>query len=315
MLPGPLMLGIAGTALLGEEVERLRHPAVGGVLLFRRNYVSPDQLRALVNEIRALRQPPLLLAVDQEGGRVQRFLDGFTALPSARSLAQDYAQSRHKALSATEDAGRIMATELLACGVDVSFAPVLDLDQGISAVIGDRSFGTRPEQVTDLALAWQRGVRAAGMVCVGKHFPGHGGVAPDSHHASAVDQRTLEDLRQRDMLPFRRLIDNQIAGIMMAHVIYPAVDAVPAGFSVRWLQILRQGLGFGGAVFTDDLEMVAAESAGGLYERTIAGLNAGCDMAIIGNAGRRVDAFLDRIPASTPESALRLLRLHAKDSG
>ncbi|MBS3785977.1 MAG: beta-N-acetylhexosaminidase, partial [Gammaproteobacteria bacterium] len=205
MLPGPLMLGIAGTTLLGEEIERLQHPAVGGVLLFRRNFENLAQLRALVAEIRALREPQLLIAVDQEGGRVQRFLTGFTSLPSARELAADYAQSPKQAQERTAAAGKTMATELLNCGIDISFAPVLDLDYGISAVIGDRSFGTTPEQVSALALAWQRGVRAAGMVCVGKHFPGHGGVAPDSHYAVAVDNRALEDLRQQDLIPFRRM--------------------------------------------------------------------------------------------------------------
>lgn len=310
MLPGPLMLGIAGPELLGEEIERLKHPAVGGVLLFSRNYEAPAQLTELVRQIHALRRPPLLIAVDQEGGRVQRFITGFSRLPSARALGQDYAQDPQKALQATQAAGQRMASELLKCGVDMSFAPVLDCDHGVSAVIGDRSFGSQPEQVSALALAWQRGVRAAGMVCVGKHFPGHGGVAPDSHHATAYDPRSLEDLRQLDMVPFRRLIDNQLAGIMMAHVIYPAVDSVPAGFSARWLSLLREELGFSGAVFSDDLEMVGAQSAGNLLQRVQAALSAGCDMVIIGNAGRAVDGFLDRIPAQPPQNALRLVRLH-----
>ncbi|WP_253939075.1 beta-N-acetylhexosaminidase [Spiribacter salilacus] len=312
MLPGPLMLGIAGTTLLGEEVERLRHPAVGGVLLFKRNYQNPQQLSDLTAEIRALRQPPLLIAVDQEGGRVQRFRTGFTELPSARALAQDYAQSAQQALAETTATAQTMAKELLGCGIDLSFAPVLDIDYGISSVIGDRSFGSTPEQVSALALAWQRGVRAAGMVCVGKHFPGHGGVAPDSHHATAVDNRSLEDLRQQDMIPFRRMIDNQLAAIMMSHVVFPNIDPVPAGFSARWLQLLRRELQFNGAVFSDDLEMEGAASAGNLMERIKAALGAGCDMAIVGNTGREIDRYLSHIPSPSPESSLRLVRLHAK---
>ncbi|MEX0448286.1 beta-N-acetylhexosaminidase [Spiribacter sp. 221] len=309
---GPLMLGVAGTQLTGEERERLAHPAVGGVLLFARNYEAPGQLLALTRSIRDIRHPPLLIAVDQEGGRVQRFRHGLTALPAAGRLGQAALEAPALAREAARAAGWVMAAELRALGVDFSFAPVLDLDRGISRVIGDRAFSDAPEWVADLALAWQRGVRAAGMVCVGKHFPGHGGTAPDSHEASAVDERALPDLVHTDLLPFRRLMDNGLAAVMMAHVVFPAVDLMPAGFAPSWVRYLRGGLGFEGAIFTDDLEMAAAEVAGGPADRLDAAIAAGCDMAVFGNAGRRADALLDRCHRSDPLSALRLARLHGR---
>ena len=315
MTLGPVMLGIAGSELLGEERERLSHPAVGGVLLFARNFVDCAQLQSLTATIRALRAPPLLIAVDQEGGRVQRFRDGLTALPAAGVIGRAYPQAPALALEAAQRAGWLMAMELRALGVDFSFAPVLDIDHGISRVIGDRAFSADPRQVAELGLAWQRGVRAAGMVCIGKHFPGHGGTAPDSHHASATDDRPLADLVHSDLLPFRRLIDNGLAGIMMAHVVYPAVAAQPAGYAPHWIHYLRHALGFGGAVFSDDLEMAAAGTAGDLPARAVAALRAGCDMAILGNAGRAADAVLDTLgaaPPPGPEHALRLARLHGR---
>ncbi len=309
---GAVMLGIEGTALLGEERERLRHPAVGGVILFARNYADPAQLSALTADIRSLRSPPLLIAVDQEGGRVQRCREGFTALPAAGQIGRAGEMAPALALEAAEQAGWLMATELRECDVDFSFAPVLDLDYGVSSVIGDRSLGRDPNVVAELALAWQRGAKAAGMISVGKHFPGHGGVAPDSHHARATDPRMLADLVHADLLPFRRLINNGLAAVMMAHVEYPQVDDKPAGFSNRWTGYLRNDLGFEGAIFSDDLEMAGAAAAGDLQARAVAAINAGCDMVIIGNAGREADQLLDRIPASDSRSALRLARLHGR---
>ena len=309
---GPLMLGVAGTRLTGEERERLAHPAVGGVLLFARNYETPAQLLALTRSISAIRNPPLLIAVDQEGGRVQRFREGLTALPAAGRLGRAALEAPALAREAARAAGWVMAAELRALGVDFSFAPVLDLDRGISRVIGDRAFSGAPEMVADLALAWQRGVRSAGMICVGKHFPGHGGTAPDSHEASAIDERALADLVHTDLLPFRRLIDNGLAAVMMAHVVFPAVDSRPAGFARTWTGYLRRTLGFEGAIFTDDLEMAAAEGAGEPAGRLDAAIAAGCDMAVFGNAGRRADMLLDRCSGPDPLSALRLARLHGR---
>jgi len=306
---GPLMLGIEGLELLGEERERLRHPAVGGVILFSRNFSTPAQLIDLTREIRALRRPPLLIAVDQEGGRVQRFHEGLTRLPAIGALGAVAAAAPQRACQQAQAAGWIMASELRALGVDFSFAPVLDLDRVISRVIGDRAFAADPVTVARLGVAWQRGVRAAGSVCVGKHFPGHGGIAPDSHERTVDDPRALADLVHADLLPFRRLIDNGLAAMMMAHVRFPAVDAQPAGFSAFWVGYLRRSLGFEGAIFTDDLEMAAASAVGDALARARRAMAAGCDMIIFGNAGRRVDPIVDALPRPDPLTALRLARV------
>ena len=309
---GPVMIGIEGLELLGEERRRLQHPAVGGVLLFARNFETPAQLLALTRSIRVLRQPPLLIAVDQEGGRVQRFRTGLTILPPMGAIGRAAAAAPALAREAAQAAGWVMAAELRALGVDFSFAPVLDLDRGVSRVIGDRAFGGDPATVAALGLAWQRGVRAAGSICIGKHFPGHGGTAPDSHQQGVVDKRALADLVHQDLLPFRRLIDNGLAGMMMAHVSFPAVDPRPAGFAPPWSAYLRRSLGFQGAIFSDDLEMAAAASEGDLAQRADTALAAGCDMALYGNAGRRIDPFLDRWATPDPLAALRLARLHGR---
>lgn len=309
---GPLMLGIEGVELLGEERERLRHPAVGGVLLFSRNFNDPDQLTELTASIKNLRHPPLLIAVDQEGGRVQRFRTGLTGLPAPGVIGQAMTTTPALAREAAQSAGWLMAAELRALGVDFSFAPVLDIDRGVSRVIGDRAFSASPGTVAELGLAWQRGVRAAGAICVGKHFPGHGGTAPDSHTHDADDRRPLADLVHEDLLPFRRLIDNGLAAVMMAHVRFPAVDPHPAGFATPWVDYLRKTLGFEGAIVTDDLEMAAAARIGEPLERVRRALAAGCDMAVFGNAGRRIDPILDRLPSPAPLSALRLARLHGR---
>jgi len=310
---GPLMLGIEGPELLGEERERLSHPAVGGVLLFARNYQDPAQMLALTTAIKALRQPSLLIAVDQEGGRVQRFKSGLSTLPAARQIGQRALVDLAAGEQLAEQAGWLMAAELRALGVDLSFAPVLDVDYGVSQVIGDRSFGEDPELIARLALAWQRGARQAGMASVGKHFPGHGGVAPDSHYARGSDPRTLADLTHHDLLPFRRMIDNGIAGLMMAHLEFPEIDEKPVGFSAAWHHYLRKALKFEGAILSDDLQMRAAESAGDLRARAQAVISAGGDMAIVGNAGRDIDAVLDQISPLPAERALRLTRLHGRE--
>lgn len=305
------MLDCAGTVLTTEDRDLLRHPAVGGVILFARNYTDPAQLAALTAEIGALRDPPLLIAVDQEGGRVQRFRTGLTRLPAAGQLGAMYADDPTIAGQICEAAGWLMATELRALGVDFSFAPVLDLDRGISQVIGDRGFSAHPAAVTALALAWQRGVQRAGMIAVGKHFPGHGGVAADSHTELPTDSRSLAAIAQDDLEPFRQLIAHGLAAVMPAHVIYAQIDAQPAGFSTIWLQhILRERLSFQGVIFSDDLNMAAAAAGGDHVERAQAALQAGCEMLLICNnrpaAIRIVDA-LALEPA--PLAAQRLLAL------
>ncbi len=296
------MLDVEGIAVSTDEQDRLRHPATGGVILFRRNYESPEQIIDLVANIRATR-PALLIAVDHEGGRVQRFRDGFTRLPPA---------SRYEAAGDTglvEKAGWLMAAELRAIDVDFSFAPVLDVECGISRVIGDRAFGSEPDTVARLASAFTRGMRRAGMAAVGKHFPGHGGVAEDSHLALPVDQRPLSALEQRDLKPFQALLAQGLEGIMPAHVIYQQIDPGPAGFSPYWIQqVLRDQLGFTGAVFSDDLSMAGAAYAGGYVDRARLALDAGCDMVLVcnapGAAAEVLEAFADY--KSDPQRQARL---------
>ncbi|MBE0509450.1 MAG: beta-N-acetylhexosaminidase [Chromatiales bacterium] len=311
---GPIMLDVEGTALSAEERELLLHPLVGGVILFSRNYQSIRQLNELIAEIHALRNPRLLIAVDHEGGRVQRFREGFSRLPAARRFGEIYDQDKRRARQLAEQAGWLMAAELRAVGVDFSFAPVLDLDRGISQVIGDRAFHHTPHGVADLALAYVHGMHRAGMAAIGKHFPGHGAVEADSHLAIPEDPRRLVDILSDDVHPFERLIDNGLAGIMPAHVIYPAVDTQPAGFSPYWLKtVLRQQLGFQGVIFSDDLNMEGASVAGGPLQRAEAALSAGCDVALICNnraAARRILAGLH--PDPDPVLHARLARLHGR---
>ena len=258
---GPIMLDLAGTALDAEDRELLRHPSVGGVILFSRNYASPAQLADLTAAIHALREPRLLIGVDQEGGRVQRFRQGLTRLPPAGRFGRLHVQDPARARPACEAVAWLMATELRAVGVDFSFAPVLDLDRGISQVIGDRGFASETQTVCELASAWTDGARRAGMAAVGKHFPGHGGVAADSHTDLPLDPRAFADFLMEDLVPFQRLIDHGLEAIMPAHVIYPQIDARPAGFSPVWLRdILRGQLGFQGVIFSDDLIMAAGDS-------------------------------------------------------
>jgi beta-N-acetylhexosaminidase len=311
---GFVMLDLGGTALLPEEAERLAHPAVGGVILFSRNYESPEQLQVLCREIHARRKPPLLIAVDQEGGRVQRFRDGFTRLPPLTWFGELRRQGPEKADRAAQRVGWLMASELRACGVDFSFGPVLDLGSGVSQVIGDRAFDARPAVVAELARAWIKGVHAAGMAVVAKHFPGHGSVAADSHLALPVDERRYEDIMMDDMLPFQRMIDYGIEAIMPAHVVYSQVDARPAGFSRFWLrEVLRNRLGFQGAVFSDDLSMAAADAGGDYGERARAALDAGCDMVLVCNNPAAADQVLGALSGyDEPASHVRMLRMHGR---
>jgi len=315
MSMGPVMIDLQGLELQPEERDKLVHPAVGGVILFSRNYDSPQQVRALVAQIHAVRQPPLLVAVDQEGGRVQRFRDGFFRLPPLGRFGELYAQDARRARYLVREAGWLMASEVLAVNVDLSFAPVLDLDRGISAVIGDRAFHRDPEVVSELALAYQRGMHAAGMATVGKHFPGHGGVTADSHRQLPEDSRGYADLEMEDLVPFQRLVQNGLNGIMVAHVLYPQIDTRPAGFSNFWLrQVLRERLGFQGVIFSDDLSMGGAEWAGDYPQRAQLALQAGCDMVLVCNQPERAAEVLDALQAyHDPASQLRLAHMHGRD--
>jgi beta-N-acetylhexosaminidase len=311
---GPLMLDVAGTELTAADRQRLVHPLVGGVILFTRNYADPEQLTRLTRELHALRNPPLVVAVDHEGGRIQRFREGFSAIPPMRELGRAWDINPQHARQLASEVGFVLAAELLAHGVDLTFAPVLDVDHGNSSVIGDRALHADPRAVSDLARGLLQGFKQAGMAGVGKHFPGHGHVRGDSHHEVPVDERPYEEIEAADLAPFRRVIDAGLGGIMPAHVIYPKVDSQPAGFSAIWLkQVLRGRLEFGGVVFSDDLSMEGASVMGGVVERAQAALAAGCDMALLCNNPEGADALLDGLQYSMPPVSLaRLARMHGK---
>jgi len=309
---GPVMLDVAGTALTGAERERLLDPLVGGVILFARNYTGSEQLCALTREIRALRDPALIIAVDHEGGRVQRFrTDGFTRIPSMRCLGRLWERDHVAALGAARCVGYVLAAELLAHGVDLSFTPVLDLDYGGSRVIGDRAFHRDPQVVASLAQSLAAGMAEAGMGCVGKHFPGHGFAEADSHVEIPVDERAFDAIWDEDIAPYRHRLGRQLSGVMPAHVIYPRVDPNPAGFSTFWLQdVLRGRLRFGGVVFSDDLTMEGATVAGDIVARARAAHQAGCDMVLVCNRPDLAADLLDRwAPLVTVESRARIMAL------
>lgn len=279
---GPLMLDLQGTQLQAGEHELLQHPAVGGVIFFTRNYESREQLNALIAEVREIANKPLLLAVDHEGGRVQRFRPEFSAIPAMADIPVLASQCGWKAETLAKELGWLMAAEVLACDIDISFAPVLDRN-GISEVIGNRSFGAQSEEIIKLAGAFIYGMHEAGMKCTGKHYPGHGSVAADSHVAIPVDEREEAEIA-KDEEPFKKLIaEHQVDAIMPAHVIYPALDDKPAGFSPFWLNRLRNQLGFDGVIFSDDLAMKGAEPMGSYPQRAKAALDAGCDMVLLCN--------------------------------
>ncbi|MFN3919512.1 MAG: beta-N-acetylhexosaminidase [Methylohalobius sp.] len=308
-ISAPFMFDLQGPKLAPEEREWLAHPKVGGIILFSRNYEEPAQIKALIADIRRAANKPILIAVDQEGGRVQRFRQGFTRLPPAARFGALYLKDRPAALKAAEAAGFLMAAELRAVDVDLSFAPVLDVDSKVSEVIGDRAFADDPEAVAELGGAFARGMRRAGMAAVGKHFPGHGGVAADSHLTLPEDGRRLAELEARDLLPFQRLIEEGLAAVMCAHVRYLEVDFLPAGFSAVWIQaVLRRKMGFTGAIFSDDLAMAGAAGMGDLQARAEAALAAGCDMLLACNCPAESVKLLDTI-AWRPDSE-RALRLH-----
>lgn len=305
-MQGSLMLDIGGTWLTAEDRQILRQPEVGGLIIFARNIESPRQVRELMAAIRAVR-PDLLLAVDQEGGRVQRLRQGFLRLPAMRAIADNPNAER-----LAEQCGWLMATEVLAVGLDLSFAPVLDLDHQRSAVVGSRAFEGNPERAVALAGAFIRGMRAAGMASTGKHFPGHGWAEVDSHVGIPEDERTLEQIRAVDLVPFQRL-SGELDALMPAHVIYPQVDPNPAGFSRRWLQdILRGELGFDGVIFSDDLSMAGAHVVGDAANRIEAALSAGCDMGLVCNDRASAELALSTLQRLRVTAPQRLERMRAK---
>lgn len=315
MTLGPLLIDVAGFELTAEDRELLAHPLVGACILFTRNFQSIEQLERLVADIRAIRTPSLLVAVDHEGGRVQRFRKDFTVMPAMRTLGREYDVDPAAGKQLAKQAGWLLAAELLAVGIDMSFAPVVDLDYGISTVIGDRALHRDPRVVAELAIAFMHGMRDAGMQATAKHFPGHGAVAPDSHVAMPVDRRPLSDM-DADLYPYQRLIDNGLPSIMASHVIFPDVDPLPAGFSRRWLQDeLRGRMGFKGAIFSDDLSMAGAAVVGDMAERAKAALTAGCDVVSLCNNRQGVLQVIESFRGSgDPSSHLRLARLHGRVS-
>jgi len=308
---GPVMCDVAGFALTDVEREVLRHPLVGGVILFSRNFENPDQLAALCRDIHELRSPPLIIAVDHEGGRVQRFRQGFTRLPAMRKLGELNTRSPRDAILAAQDVGYVLASELLAHGIDLSFAPVLDLDFGRSRVVGDRAFHRNPAVIAMLAHALASGMREAGMGCVGKHFPGHGFAEADSHVEMPVDTREFDVIWNEDIAPYRSELRELLSGVMPAHVVYSQIAPEPAGFSPFWLQdVLRQRVGFDGVIFSDDLTMEGATLAGDIVARADAAYAAGCDMVLVCNKPELTADLLGRWkPVLRPASSGRIAAL------
>lgn len=291
---GPLMIDIDSIELSQVDQEILNHPLVGGLILFSRNYESVEQVSALCDAVHNLRAEPLLIAVDHEGGRVQRFKEGFTRIPSMQLLGDVYENNPRRGLEYAKSVAWLIAAELREVGVDFSFAPVLDLNYGCSAVIGDRAFSRDKEIVADIAKAFQRGLTEVGMASIGKHFPGHGAVAPDSHVTIPVDERSFDEIMAQDVFPFQQLIQAGMKGIMPAHVIYKQIDELPASFSKHWLQtVLRQQLQFDGAIFSDDLSMHGASVVGDHVQRAKTALQAGADMALVCNDRSAVEQIID----------------------
>jgi beta-N-acetylhexosaminidase len=314
---GPVVLDPAGAALGDDDRKRLLHPAAGGVILFAHNYESPEQLLALTEEISRLREPELPIGVDHEGGRVQRFAKGFTAIPPMRRLGVLWDRDRELARRSARAVGTVIAAELGAHGLDFSFTPVLDLDYGSSAVIGQRAFHYDPSAVGALAAQLIEGLAGGGMAAVGKHFPGHGFASADSHVAVPTDPRAVKDLVRKDLVPYRAAIAAGLAAVMPAHVIYPQADPEPAGYSRYWLQeVLRGKLGFEGLIFSDDLSMEGASTAGGIPERARAALAAGCDQVLLCQKPKEQEQLLESlasIPVSFPERVEKMRRRGGRD--
>ena len=309
MAIAPVMIDLVGLELSCEENDLLKHPLTGGIIFFSRNYESVAQLSALIQAVRKAADKELLIAVDHEGGRVQRFRTEFTELPAIANLAE----SQNPSQSAFSH-GWLMASEVRAMGIDFSFAPVLDINFGVSGVIGDRSFNRNPKVISNLASEYIKGMREAGMASTGKHFPGHGAVVEDSHHEIPIDRRSKEQIWQEDIIPFANLIKQGLDAVMPAHVIYQALDDNPAGFSSYWLkQVLRDELQFDGVIFSDDLSMEGASVAGGFANRAEVAIDAGCDMVLVCNHREGAIDVLDKAKINqTQESAQRLKRMQGK---
>jgi beta-N-acetylhexosaminidase len=311
------VVDVLGTTLSDEDRDRIRHPAAGAVILFARNYENPDQLAALTADIERQREPALPVCVDHEGGRVQRFREGFTAIPPMRALGKLWDRERDVAKEAASSIGYIIAAELGAHGVDFSFAPVLDLDYGGSSVIGDRALHFDPTAVGALGACLVKGLAQGGVAAVAKHFPGHGYAEADSHVAVPRDERAFKEIARKDIAPYKPVIDAGLAAVMPAHVIYSQVDPQPAGYSARWLQdVLRKQLGFQGLVFSDDLSMEGAAVAGGPPERARAALAAGCDMVLLCNNPAGLDQLLgslNDVQLAQPERLERMKKQGGRD--
>jgi beta-N-acetylhexosaminidase len=315
--PGPAVVDVVGKELIDEDRARIRHPAAGAVILFARNYATPEQLVSLCEDIKRQREPELPICVDHEGGRVQRFREGFTPVPSMRTLGKLWDRDRDVARETATSIGYIIAAELGAHGVDFSFTPVLDLDYGGSSVIGDRALHFDPTAVGALGACLVRGLSEGGAAAVAKHFPGHGFAEADSHVAVPKDDRPYSEIFRKDVLPYKAVIEAGVAAVMPAHVIYPQVDAEPAGYSKHWLQeVLRGKLAFQGLVFSDDLSMEGAAVAVGPPERARAALAAGCDMVLLCNNPKGLDELLESlkdVPATSPEKIEKLVRQGGRD--
>jgi len=311
------VVDVLGPVLTDEDRERIRHPAAGAVILFARNYENPEQLAALTADVERQREPALPVCVDHEGGRVQRFKEGFTAIPPMRTLGKQWDRDRQKARELATSIGYIIASELGAHGVDFSFAPVLDLDYGGSSVIGDRALHFDPTAVGALGACLVKGLAQGGVGAVAKHFPGHGYAEADSHVAVPRDDRAFKEIARKDIVPYKAVIEAGLAGVMPAHVIYPQVDSQPAGYSTHWLQeVLRKQLGFQGIVFSDDLSMEGAAVAGGPPERARAAMQAGCDMVLLCNNPAGLDALLQSLgemPMANPERLDRMRKQGGRD--
>jgi len=307
------MLDLASTSLADDEPALLNSPQVGGVILFARNVESRQQVEALVAQIRAV-APHLLIAVDQEGGRVRRFREGFSALPAMQQLGDLCLRDRETGLALSRDTGWLMAAEVIACGLDISFAPVLDVDRDTSSIIGDRAFSDQPQLVIDVAAAFIHGMNEAGMAATGKHFPGHGGIFADSHLEAPVDQRDWQQLWEHDLKPFVALCP-KLGGIMPAHITFPTIDPESVGFSPFWLrQILRDKLGFNGVIFSDDLAMKGADVAGGYQRKAELALNAGCDMILVCNDRSGALEVLDYMTEKQISGSERIAAMHRTKS-
>lgn len=296
---GPVIFDLDGMELTSEEQDILQHPCIGGVILFARNYDTPKQVYDLAKHIKSIRLLPI--TVDQEGGRVQRFKSKFSTLPSLGAIGALYDRDQNQARATAETMGWLMATEVLSCGIDVSFAPVLDLNRGLNTVIGDRSYHREAKIVYELASAAINGMNKAGMQAIGKHYPGHGGVIHDTHHDLAKDERQFDDILSADMYPYQKLIeDNLLFGIMPAHVIYPAICSYPAGFSALWLKdILRKQLKFKGLIISDDLTMQGASVVSDVIERAHMALDAGCDRILVCNNRKEAIRVIEELEGKT----------------